>query len=175
MISKLLNCDPKEVTQSRAGAAWLAEVNRLVREQGLSLADAWKQLRETEPELLERISDKADTAAAALVNGDGTPQPPALSVLLSEKPFACGAFHLPVNVDNDILEAAWRGNGSQFVRVDAVKVFMAVQVYFMKVKGLTAIDARIEVCDKFPELALFAKQTPEQPAEAAGNFGTRLA
>lgn len=172
MNSKLLGVDPATVTQARAVAAWMAEVNKLVREQGMSLSAAWAQLRETEPEVLDRINEKPENGAA--LGNSATPQPPALATLLANKPFIAGALHLPGTVEDEILRVAWIGAGSQSVHVDPVKVFMAIQVYFMKKKGLTAPDARIEVCDKFPELALFAKQTPEQPAAAAGDFGIPL-
>ena len=173
MMSKLLNRDPKEVTQSRAAAVWLAEINRMVRSDGLSLSDAWNQLRETEPELHARISDKTDAAADALENGDGTPQRPALPRLSTQKPFIARAFRLPVDVDDGVLNAAWVGNGSQSVRVDADKVFHAIATYLMKTKGCNVEAARSQMCDDYPELCRYCKQMPDQATAAAGSSGNK--
>ena len=160
-FSKLIGFDTDNCSPDKAIAAVMVEVNRLVRDEGLSLSDAWARVKAIEPELCAKMNE-APSPAAALENGTGTPQPPALQTLLAQKPFAAGAFHLPVNVDNDVLEAAWRANGSQFAKVDASKVFMAVQVCVVKKTGLSASDARLQMLDDYPELCQFAKQMPSQ-------------
>lgn len=173
MYSNLIGFDTDNCSPDKAIATVMAEVQRLVRDEGLSLSAAWARVKVTEPELCAKILAEPPPASA-LENGDGTPQPPALSVLLAQKPFVAGAFHLPVNVNNDVLEKAWRANGSQFASVDANKVFMAVHMCVMKKTGLSASDARRQMIDDYPELTQFAGQMPSQQAGATGPFGIKF-
>lgn len=157
-FSKLLQLNTEDVTPDRASAVFLAEIKRLVREDGLSLSAAWRQLKLAEPDLADRATQQ--TSAAALTNDDTAPARPMLMGLLSQKPFITSALHLPGNVDNDVLNAAFIANGSQFVNVDSRKVFLAVQTQLMKTNGLNAADTHRVMQDDYPALCRHAKQTP---------------
>ncbi len=166
MTNTLIGCDPKEVSPARAGAAFSEFAKKLATEQGMDFTAAWNRAKLIHPDLHARMCEGAnpDSSAApkaALTNAAGTPQPPIKTVLAAAKPLVAGAFHLPPNVDEELLNMAYTANGGQWLRVDASKVFMGVQMFMMKSKGLKPTDARLQVIQDFPELALFAKQTPQ--------------
>lgn len=173
MISPQLGCDPKEVSPARAGAAFSEYAKKLATDRGIDFTQAWNQAKLLEPELHTRMCETTPAGASPLSNG-GTPGPAQTDWLLANKPFIATAFHLPANVDNGVLTAAFKGNGNQFVKVSADKVFLAVQTYLMQKNGLTAAIAHGQMLADYPELALFAKQTPAPPAQAVGNFGIRF-
>ena len=153
--------DPKSLTQDEAMTVFTEIVNDITREQNLDVSNAWVKARQLNPNLYARLCHGKQPApdASALANGGTAPARPSLMALLSQKPFITSALHLPNNVDNDILNAAFVANGSQFVTVDSKKVFLAVQTCLMKTNGLNAADTRRVMLDDYPELCRFAKQT----------------
>ena len=58
MKSKLLGCDPQNVSQARAAAVFRAEVMRLVMNEKMTLDAAWAQVKATEPDLAARMSER---------------------------------------------------------------------------------------------------------------------
>lgn len=162
MTNVLLGCDPKEVSPARAGAAFSEFAKKLSTEQGLDFTAAWNRAKLLHPDLHARMCEGAPADPAALPNG-GTPRPLAKTFLASSKPLVAGAFHLPPDVDDDLLNSAYAANGGQHAKVDPAKVFQGVMIFLMKRDGLTATDARLQMIHDYPELALFAKQMPPAP------------
>jgi hypothetical protein len=160
MTEPLLGCDPKEVSPARAGAAFAEFAKQMATEQNMDLTAAWSRAKKLKPELAARMCERdpvADAQPGALANDAAMPVPPAA------KAFIAAAFHLPQNVDSEVLNQAWRANGSQYVRVDAKKSFLAICTYIMKKQGLSAAAARRQAQEDFPELARYAGEQLPQP------------
>jgi hypothetical protein len=175
MFSKLLQLDTNDVTPARAAATFQKEVSRLVREDGLSLSDAWAQVKTLEPDLLARISAKNPGAdSSALPNGDGWRVPTPFSAVASNKADIARKFLLPANVDEALIKAAWRGNGSQYASVDFIKVFLGVQTQLMQTTGLSSDLARRQMYEDFPALAKTANQMPIIQGGATDTSGMKL-
>jgi hypothetical protein len=156
MFSKLLQLDTDVVTPARAAAAFQAEVSRLVREQGLSLSDAWQQVKSSEPELYARISAKpAAPAPSTLANSFQNPPVP-----LAQKSLLLPAFHLDPNTPDNVFSVAYQANGNRAINVDSKKVFLALLANTMKTQGVNVGAARRMLCEEQPLLARAADQTP---------------
>jgi hypothetical protein len=152
MFSKLLQLDTDSVTPERAATAFLAEVNRLVREQGLSLSTAWQQVKSLEPELCERFSQKAPAESAPLANTEtGTAVP-------AGKAFYLPLMQLPADTTDQEFSVAWKANGCQASPLDAKNMFMALVVSAAKQNNVTVAIARRMIQDRFTTLAAVAGQ-----------------
>jgi hypothetical protein len=161
-FSKLLQLDTDSVTPARAAAVFLAEVNRLVREQGMDLSSAWKVVSTCEPDLYDRLKQdpQADGEANGEVLGNGALGAPALPAApMARKAFIAPAFHLPLNVSDHVFDVAWQANGRQGVTVDSRKIFLALCTDLMKQKGVRVADARRELQENYPQLCRAAGQT----------------
>lgn len=153
-FSKLAHRNTEDMTQSHAASVFQAEVSRLVREQGMSLSEAWAQVKSTEPELYDRIGQK-DKATAASALGNATP---VVTAPLSSKAFLLPRFHLPESTSDDVFTQAYAANGNQAARVDSQKIFMGLVAYTMKQKGVNVDAARRQIQEDFPALAAAAGQ-----------------
>jgi len=66
--SKLLDCDPAEVTPAQAGAAFAAEAQRIAAENGSDMVTAWRKARELHPGVHSRMMEGHSETAAAIAN-----------------------------------------------------------------------------------------------------------
>jgi hypothetical protein len=155
-FSKLLQLDTETVTPARAAAAFQAEVSRLVREQGLSLADAWAQVKSLEPDLYGRISDAAP-ASAALANS--SPNVPV------DKSFYLPMMKMAGATDEEF-RAAWLANGAKSSPLNAQNVLTALIGLTASRQNISVATARGQMVEKFPQLAALAG---ERTAATLGN------
>lgn len=164
MISKLLMCDPKDVTQARACAVAKAEVSRLITEQGMSIFDAWKQLRETEPDLMERINQGPDAGDALANSNPARAFPTAVPTV---KTFYLSGMKLPPNTTDAEFACAWRANGARQAPLNAPNVFIALVGFIAGSQKISIADARRAAFERFPALAVAAGEMPAATATAA--------
>jgi hypothetical protein len=177
-FSKLLGTDTNDVPPSRARSVFLAEVRRLMLDQGLVHAAAYAQCKQCEPELFARSIEPNPGASSAnetaLTNGGSFPTPTPFSVVAPNKADIARKFLLPANVDEALIKAAWRGNGNQYASVDFIKVFMGVQTQLMQTTGLTSDLARRQMRQDFPDLWKAANQMPVIQAGANDISGMKI-
>jgi hypothetical protein len=143
-FSKLLGGDPAQYSPAQAGAAFSSEVKRLVREEGLSLEDAWQKAKLLHPGTHQRLCAGA-SGPAALANA-GVPHGWKLFL---------PSMHLPQTTTAGEFAAAWRANGEKSVPVNVAAINDALIKFTADDQGITKQEAAKAVAQKFALLKTF--------------------
>jgi hypothetical protein len=158
MFSKLLQLDTDVVTPARAAAVFQAEVSRLIHEHGLSLSDAWQQVKSCEPDLYNRISAKSTAPAPAPLANNAS-----FGDLSGVVPAAKQFYLLMMKLPNDTTDAefarAWKANGFKAAPLNAQDVLAALIGFEASRSNVSIAIARRTVIEKFSTLAAAAGET----------------
>jgi len=161
-VEPLLGTHPDNVTPARAGAVFAQYAKQLCDSEGCDISEAWEKSKLLKPELYARLMSGApadDALDNSFLARTDLKVPPAM------KPFAAPALHLPTNVPDDVLNAAWSANRGQIAKVDSLMTFTGVMKYLMEKRGLSAAAARSEICDNYPDLYRSAGQSKASPPQ----------
>ena len=158
MYSKLIGFDTDNCSPDKAIATVMAEVNRLVREEGLSLTAAWARLKSSEPELCAKMLDEQKPAYA--LNNGSAPQPQTIDLTPANKMLFTTVFKLPSNTEDGLIKSAWVANSGRTDSVNYQRVFLNVQAYLAQTRNWSVEAAKSYMMDNLRDLCKAAGQMP---------------
>jgi len=155
-ISKLLGCDPAEVSPAQCGATFSAEAQRIAAEQGVDFPTAWRRAKELHPGIHARMCEKTPSPdAESLANDAGEAQE--IYVPRDKKTFL-GTMGLPNDTTDAEFSAIVRANGGVQAPLKARSIFPALVAAVARQNGTDVKQAADFVLQKFPDLSDAAGQ-----------------
>jgi pyruvate/2-oxoglutarate dehydrogenase complex dihydrolipoamide acyltransferase (E2) component len=153
-VSKLLGCDPQEVSPPRAGAVFAEAAKNLAEEQGIDLTAAWRKMKALEPDLHARMTQRDEN--------DSTPVANAAQVFVPRnKATFLPTLGLPADTTDDEFAAIVRANGGTRMPLKARTIFPALVAAVAKEKAISVALARRDVLARFKDLSKDAGELPQ--------------
>lgn len=147
--SKLLGCDPQEVSPARAGAVFAEGAKALAEKDNTDLTAAWRKMKALEPDLHARMTQTGEQSESAAVANAA----PAQVFVPKNKDVLLPMMGLPADTTDGEFAAIVRGNGGTRAPLNAKGAWPYLTAHIATRDGVSQAAARSTAIDKFRSLA----------------------